>query len=92
MHQEYVFPVKIDEVYFENWVAGIRGGGSGTNFHIRFSQGLPKEIKIQQLYFRGKVESLQPIDNFNYLVSFKGNANWDRADIMESDFQKKQIL
>lgn len=92
MHQEYVFPVKIDEVYFENWVAGIRGGGSGTNFYIRFSQVLFTEIKIQQLYFRGKLESVHPIDDFNYLVSFKGNANWDRGNIMESDTKKKLNL
>ena len=31
-------PFKIAEAYYQNWVAGIKEGGSGTNVHITFSE------------------------------------------------------
>ena len=44
----------IGETYFQNWVAGVQGGGSGTNFFIQCKKAAPKEMVLKALYFRGK--------------------------------------
>ena len=91
IQQTHNFPVKIEEVSYQHWVSGVRGGGSGTNFYIRFSRALPKDIKIQKIYFRRKVETVQQIDDLNYVVFFRGNANWERGNLSESDSQGQAI-
>ncbi len=55
-------PFKITEAYYQNWVAGVRDGGSGTNVHIAFSEMSPNVI-IQNIYFR------------NQILEAKGNIN-----------------
>lgn len=87
IQQTHNFPVKIEEVSYQHWVSGVRGGGSGTNFYIRFYRALPKNIKIQKIYFRRKVETVQQIDVLNYVVFFRGNANWERGNLSELDSQ-----
>ena len=49
------FPVGISEVYSQYWVAGIKGGGSGTNVFLQLDKELPSNVIIKQLYFQKKV-------------------------------------
>jgi hypothetical protein len=64
--REKNFPVKIESVYFENWISGIRGGKSGTDFYIKFGESLPKSILLGRLFFRDKNEVLNPISETLY--------------------------
>ena len=55
-------PFKIAEAYYQNWVAGIKDGGSGINIHITFSE-INSDLVIQNIYFR------------NHILEAKGNIN-----------------
>ncbi|RMA65948.1 hypothetical protein [Ulvibacter antarcticus] len=52
-------PFKVSNAYSQDWVAGVRGVGSGTNLHVTFSE-LPEDVVIQNFYFENKkVEALR---------------------------------
>jgi hypothetical protein len=74
------FPVKVKEVYFQKWIAGIQGGGSGITLHIEFSEKLPKELVLNYLYFRHMKDSVRELDEENYTVTFPGTANWEKEN------------
>lgn len=48
----------IGEVYCQNWVAGIEGGGSGINIFIPI-EDLKNNIQLDSVYFRGKAVKLE---------------------------------
>lgn len=50
-------PVSIGKVYFQKWVAGIKGGGSGLNIYIPVSDS---SITLDSVYFRGMATNLFP--------------------------------
>lgn len=43
---------KTNQVYYQSWVAGVQGGGSGINVFIPVTSQL-KGLKLDSLYFRG---------------------------------------
>ncbi len=43
---------KTNQVYYQSWVAGVRGGGSGINVFIPVTSEL-KNLKLDSIYFRG---------------------------------------
>jgi len=55
-------PFKIAETYYQNWVAGVKEGGSGINVHINFSE-IEVDVVIQNIYFR------------KHILEAKGNIN-----------------
>lgn len=83
------FPGKITEAYYQRWVAGVRGGGSGTGVYILFEKELPKGIELKQLYFRKQLASANKISENNYNFSFVGTANFDRREELPSDGPSK---
>jgi len=73
------------QVYYQNWVAGVRGGGSGMDLYI--SKSVVGDKKLITAYFKGKSVKFDPmVENSNiYIARFKGEAN-KRYDInMEAD-------
>lgn len=83
------FPVPIIEAYHQHWVAGVRGGGSGTGFYITFEKELPKDIELNQLYFRNGVAKANKITDAQYMFSFVGKANFQRGNEILSDAPPK---
>ncbi len=50
--------VNINEAYFQKWVSGVRGGGSGLNIHLSIdNEDLDK--KLTGLYFKDKYTTLK---------------------------------
>lgn len=45
-------PFAIKEVYFQKWVAGVKGGGSGMNVYIVSKENISNNIKLDSIYFR----------------------------------------
>lgn len=70
----------IGETYFENWVAGVRGGGSGTNFFIHCKKPVPKAIILKALYFRNKKAPIHKDSKMVYSAGFTGEANTERGN------------
>ena len=58
----------IEEVYFERWMAGVRGGGAGINFHVRFKSPLSKTVQLQKVVFKGKEALFSKQDDLNYMA------------------------
>lgn len=79
------FPVKITEAYYQHWMAGVRGGGSGTGFYITFEKELPSNIELTQLYFRKGVGKVNKISETQYMFSFVGKANRERHNEIITD-------
>jgi hypothetical protein len=80
-------PVDIVEVYAQSWVAGVRGGGSGTNVFLTVSE----EMALDSIYFLGKRAKLSLIDSQSnrYVARFSSNENSSKDLIMHSDPKKE---
>ncbi len=77
-------PFKIVEAYYQNWVAGVKNGGSGTNVHINFSE-MDKEVVIQNIYFRNqKLEAKGNIKEPNKFIGYLDNDS-QKDVIMDRD-------
>jgi hypothetical protein len=76
-------PFVISEIYSQDWVAGVKGGGSGTNLHFTF-KSMQEGIVIETVYFRKKTETPKLTGKaLSYTCYFKGDRNWDV--IMDGD-------
>ncbi len=77
-------PFKISESYYQNWVAGVKEGGSGTNIHILFNE-MDTDVVIQNIYFRNqKLEAKGNVNEPNKFVGYLKNEA-QRDIIMDSD-------
>ena len=76
--------VKFGQAYYQNWVAGVQGGGSGIDIFIPVEQKTSREIiKLDSVYFRGKVTKLERKPNTASL--FIGRFTSEK-------YQKKDII
>ncbi len=77
-------PFTISSIYSQDWIAGVQGGGSGTNLHLQIEE-IEQGKAIDKVYFRNKMESAkQRQDNSGaYTAYFKSNKN--RDVIMDND-------
>ena len=77
-------PFKIAEAYYQNWVAGVQEGGSGTNVHIIFSEK-DADVVIQNIYFRNQIlEAKGNINEPNQFVGYLKNDS-QRDVVMDSN-------
>lgn len=74
-------PFNIADAYYQNWVAGIKEGGSGTNIHIAFSE-MDSDVVIQNIYFR------------NHILEAKGNLNEPNKYVgyLKNDAQRDIVM
>ena len=77
-------PLEIGQIYCQKWIAGIQGGGSGINIFIQTGNS---SIKLDSVYFRGKVAKLEstPQEGILYIGRFKSIFNQKQDLIMSSD-------
>jgi len=47
-----VAPVALKQPYFQNWVAGIEGGGAGFMVYLPMDEN--SDVKLEEVYFKGK--------------------------------------
>ena len=81
-------PFKITEAYYQNWVAGVKEGGSGTNVHVIFSEINPDAV-IQNIYFRNQIlEAKENVNEPNQFVGYLKN-DAQRDVIMDADPMKE---
>jgi hypothetical protein len=77
----------IQEVYFESWVSGVRGGGSGINFHVNFKTPLSDDIQLQKVVFKGKEAVFSTQDSLHYTANIitktGGRSNVDEEQSSE---------
>jgi hypothetical protein len=77
-------PFTVSEIFAQDWVAGIKEGGSGTNVHVTFDN-LNENLKIENIYFANKVLLVkQAGNNSNVFVGSHKTAS-GRDITMDSD-------
>lgn len=72
-------PFTLEDAYFQDWVAGTKDGGSGTNVYMNF-RSLQKAVEPQEMYFRSMIAKVQNItpDNNLYVANFRNGMVPDR--------------
>ena len=79
-------PVKIGTVYYQHWVAGIQGGGSGINLFIQTEGTLKDNIQLDSVYFRGNSAKFEvkPNNSTLFIGRFSLAANQKKDLIMSN--------
>ena len=77
-------PFSISEIFAQDWVAGVKEGGSGTNVNVTF-ENLNENISIENIYYSKKVFLVRQAGNNSktYVGFFKQKAG--REIIMDSN-------
>ncbi len=85
-------PIEFGDAYFQKWVAGVKGGGSGINIFIPINESISEEFILDSVYFRGKVAKLEvkPNDKTLYIGRFKTGFNTMKPDIIMSSDSKEE--
>ena len=77
-------PFNVTEVYSQNWVAGLKEGGSGTNLFVTISDR-KENVVIDSVFFSGKVAKLETNSGDNsYVGRFSISIN-KKQDIILSN-------
>ena len=65
--------VEVKEAYARDWVAGVCGGGSGTNVHLRIQ--LCEGVKLMRFFYAGRSAPLTRRKDGVFVARFAGKAN-----------------
>jgi hypothetical protein len=85
-------PFTMGTVYYEKWVAGVKGGGSGINLGMTLTK-LPEDIVLDSVYFRGMKAPLvkeTTEKGILYLAHFKTELN-KKKDIISHEDPKMEV-
>lgn len=77
-------PVEFGEVYYQQWVAGVKGGGSGVNIYIPIKSN-NNHIVLDSVFFREKVSKLEKINESLVVGRFKSSVNQQKDLILSSN-------
>lgn len=64
------FPQEMKSVYFQKWIGGQEGTGSGMVFYIELKERLSKEIKLEKIYFRNQEATLDRVTENTFVAHF----------------------
>lgn len=68
--------VNAKESYYQYWTAGVRGGGSGIDIHLKFKEPLDKETTLEKVQILNLLSNqITKIDENNYLAAVKTEGN-----------------
>ena len=74
-------PFSIEEIYSQKWMAGVKGGGMGTNIYVTLINLEPGTL-INEVYFRNKRTTAEEKNNQMFVGYFKDE---QKDIIMDSD-------
>ncbi len=81
-------PFKIENAYYQDWIAGVEGGGAGTNIFINF-KSIDENVVVQNIYFQNqKLEAKTSQQNLNIVSGHLINVK-NKGVIMDSDPMKE---
>lgn len=77
-------PLKVDEAYYQSWVAAVKGGSTGINVFISIKSN-PNDIVLDSMYFRGKSTKIDYVNDALAVGRFKTIANQKQDIIMSNE-------
>ncbi|ARV09652.1 hypothetical protein BTO05_08360 [Winogradskyella sp. PC-19] len=80
-------PTDFGEVYCQSWVAGVKGGGSGTNIFIETKSN---DLVLDSVYFRGKISNLEtkPSNKQLFIGRFLSTSNTEKYNFETASSDK----
>jgi hypothetical protein len=81
---------EIQEVYFQGWVAGVRGGGAGIGFYVNFKNPLKDNITLEKVHFRTYEASFNKVNDTNYIANINTGQNQRDEILVETDEKVKK--
>ncbi|HEY5688943.1 MAG TPA: hypothetical protein VIS27_11625 [Yeosuana sp.] len=77
-------PLQLGECYYQSWIAGIEGGGSGIDIYIPIISNVNK-IELDSIYFQGKGAKLEFKNDSLVVGRFITDLNKKRDLIMSNE-------
>jgi len=77
---------ELEKVWFQKWVAGKQGGGSGIHLYMTLEAN-KNHVVFDSVYFRGLVAKME-VGKIGYIASFKTALN-QKDLIMDGDSNKE---
>ena len=77
-------PISLDGAYYQHWVSGVKGGGSGYNIYIPVLSN-PDKMQLDSVYFKGRRVKLQLMGESLYVGRFKTQDNSREDMVMSSE-------
>jgi len=77
-------PLQIGDVYYQNWISGVKDGGSGTNIYIQIVSN-SKQIQLDSVYFQGKVTKLELENNMLAIGKFNSKIKYGKDIVVSSN-------
>jgi len=75
--------VSFKEAYYQEWVAGVEGGGSGLNIYLEpFASD--SNVELKGIYFRENYTELRTKKENSYHGFIRGEVNWKEEDNKEN--------
>lgn len=76
----------IESIYYQKWIAGVKGGGSGINFHVNLNLPLEGNIKLEKVQFDTYEGVFEKISETEYVA----NINTHQNDLILDENPKKE--
>ena len=65
----------IESIYYQKWIAGVQGGGSGINFHVNLNLPLEENIKLEKVQFDVYEVAFEKISKTEYVAIINTHQN-----------------
>lgn len=73
--QENIDFYEIDNAYYQKWVAGVQGGGSGINLHIIIKKPLNHDFELEKVSFQSYEGVFEKISETEYVAKINTKQN-----------------
>jgi len=77
-------PLAIDDVYYQKWVAGVKGGDTGIKVFIPIKSN-SNDIVLDSMFFRGKSTKMEYVNTTLAVGLFKTRLNQNQDIIISSE-------
>ena len=74
---------ELGNIWFQKWVAGVQGGGSGIHFYMMVETN-KNHVVFDSVYFRGLKAKLE-VGKMGYIASFKTGLNQKEDLVMDAE-------
>ena len=83
-------PTNFGDIYCQDWVAGVQGGGSGTNIYIEVKD---ENVVLDSVFFRGQTVKLEtkPANLQLFIGRLKSEGNTNQYEVVSTSDQKEQM-
>ncbi len=63
--------LEIENIYYQKWIAGVQGGGSGIHFHVTLKNSLDQKYQLDQLKFDKFEAKFEQVSDREYIAKIK---------------------